>query len=375
VARHGGRSVSTKLGELAASLGLALASLALVLMLLELVARTTGLMAAAEPAPRRMVDGRWTTLLDCYPSNPRGYFEIDLRLETSAERYRHLAPRRYDAIARLHPWAVESRYNSLRFRDAEPDPKHPGVLRVLIFGDSFAEGEGVKQRDTLAAQLGRLLDARAPGRFEVRNAGRRGLDFPELSVAFQAALAYDPDLLVYALTLNDAVQPPAFRARQAFVNDWIIDRERDPDDVEASPWLRSRVLDFVRDRVEAWRVGRATTAWYLDMWSDRNPGWPETQQRIVAMKRALDARGARLVVAPWPLLVGLEGGYPFDPVHREIARFCLAAGIDEHDLLGVLRGRRSSALWVHPVDHHPNELAQRLAAESLAPVVAKLAPQ
>jgi hypothetical protein len=25
-------------------------------------------------------------------------------------------------------------------------------------------------------------------------------------------------------------------------------------------------------------------------------------------------------------------------------------------------------LWVHPVDHHPNELAHRLAAESLAPV-------
>ena len=78
---------------------------------------------------------------------------------------------------------------------------------MLVFGDSFAEGQGVKEADTLARELGRLLDERAPGRFEVRNAGRRGLDFPELSAAFDEALAYEPDLVVYALTLNDAVQP------------------------------------------------------------------------------------------------------------------------------------------------------------------------
>ena len=269
--------MSARLRSFALSLALALASLALALLLLELVARATGLMAPPEPAVRRMVDARWTTLLDCYPSNPRGYFEIDLRQPASADRYRSLAPHRFDEIARGHPWAVESRYNSLRFRDAEPDAKRSGVARVLVFGDSFAEGQGVKNEDTLAAQLGRLLDERAPGRFEVRNAGRRGLDFPELSDAFEKALAYEPDLVLYALTLNDAVQPPEFRARQSFVNDWILDRERAPDEA-APPGFSLRVFDFVRGRVGAWRVGRATTAWYLDMWSDRNPGWRETQR-------------------------------------------------------------------------------------------------
>lgn len=364
--------MSARLRSLAASLALALASLVAGVLLLELVARTTGLMAPPEPAVRRMVDARWTTLLDCYPSNPRGYFEIDLRRPESAERYRGIAPHRFDEIARGHPWAVESRYNSLRFRDAEPDAKRPGVARVLVFGDSFAEGQGVKQKDTLSAQLGRLLDERTPGRFEVRNAGRRGLDFPELSEAFDAALAYEPDLVVYALTLNDAVQPPEFRARQAFVNDWILDRERAPGEAEPSSH-RLRVFDFVSRRLEAWRVGRATTAWYLDMWSDRNPGWRETGERLRAMKRALDTRGARLVVAPWPLFVGLESGYPFAAAHREIERFCLSAGIAHHDLLSAFRGRRTAELWVHPVDHHPNEIAHRLAAESLAPVVQKLA--
>ena len=364
--------MSARLRSLAGRLALALASLAVALLLLELVARATGLMAPPEPAVRRIVDAHWTTLLDCYPSNPRGYFEIDLRDPATALRYRSLAPHRFEEVARGHPWAVESRYNSLRFRDGEPDAKQPGVLRVLVFGDSFAEGQGVKEKDTLAAQLGRLLEQQAPGHFEVRNAGRRGLDFPELSDAFDKALVYEPDLVVYALTLNDAVQPQEFRARQSFVNDWILDRERSPDETAPSGF-RLRVVDFVRQRVAAWRVGRATTAWYLDMWSERNPGWPETQERLRAMKRALDARGGRLLVAPWPLLVGLEGGgYPFAAVHREIERFCLSAGVAHHDLLAALRTRTSAELWVHPVDHHPNEVAHRLAAESLAPAVVAL---
>ena len=64
--------------------------------------------------------------------------------------------------------------------------------------------------------------------------------------------------MVYALTLNDAVQPPEFRARQSFVNDWILDRERSPD--EAAPSRHGcACFDFVSQRIDAWRVGRATT--------------------------------------------------------------------------------------------------------------------
>jgi lysophospholipase L1-like esterase len=366
-------AVSATPPRLVANLALAAGALVVATLVAELAARAL-LLEAPEPAVRRMVDARFTTLVDCYPSNPRGYFEIDLRRSENEARYRSLAPRRFDAIARRHPWAVESRYNSLRFRDAEPVPKPEGRRRVLVFGDSFAEGQGVKAGDTLAAQLARLAESRAPGRFEVRSAARRGLDFPELSEAFETALAaYAPDLVVYTLTLNDAVQPAEFRARQGFVNDWILDRQQSPEEDEARTPPRLRLVDFVGSRLLAWRVGRSTTAWYLDMWSERNPGFAETGERIGSMQRAAQARGARLLVAPWPLLVGLEAGYPFGPAHAAIARLCLTAGVPHHDLLPALRVRRTPELWVHPVDHHPNELAQRLAAESLVPRLVALA--
>jgi len=102
-------------------------------------------------------------------------------------------------------------------------------------------------------------------------------------------------------------------------------------------------------------------------------GWARTQGYLREMDRRMRARGGRFLVAVWPLLVGLDRGYPFDDVHRTLDGFFRQAGIAHHDLLPVLRGRRPAGLWVYPVDMHPNEEANRLAAESLAPVVRALA--
>jgi lysophospholipase L1-like esterase len=351
---------------------LAACSILAVLLMLEAAFRLAGDRLEPELASRRIFDGRWTTLLDCYPSNPRRYFDIDLRTKENDERYRHLAPHRFDVIRRYNPWAVACRYNALRFRDAPLGPKPPGVRRVFVLGDSFTEGQGVKQDETAVQVLGRLLEAHAPGRIEVRNSARRGTDFPELFGIFEEILPYEPDLVVYALVLNDAVQPPEFKARQSYVDDWILARENVPDAMGPPPRPWSRAFGFFVGRIASWRLGRETTRWYLDMWSDRNPGWRSTQEYIHEMERQLRRRKARLLIAPWPLLVGLDGRYPFESAHEAILRFCLAHGIAHHDLLKALRGRRSAELWVHPVDRHPNEIAQRLAAESLAPEVEKL---
>ena len=358
-----------------ANLALATASVVVVLVGLELALRLGGFSPERHLATRRIVDAHWTALLDCYPSNPRGYFEIDLHDPANRERFFHIAPRRFDAIARWHPWAVESRYNELRFRDVAPASKPPGIHRVVVVGDSFAEGQGVKEQHTLARVLEDLLEDPSSGQFEVHNCGRRGLDLPRLMESFEGALVYEPDLVVYALVLNDAVRPPAFQARQSYVNDWILDRERLPDETTAPPGLfRLRTFDLVADRVGAWRVGQETTRWYRDMWGEGNPeGWPRTQELIRDMERRSNRQGARFVVAIWPLFVGLEGPYPFSAAHETIAEFCLGAGIPVLDLLPVFRGQRSSGLWVHPVDRHPNELAHRMAAEALAPLVSGLA--
>lgn len=366
--------MTSRLRELLWSLALAGGSVLLGLFLLEVGLRVWGYLPSQLLAGARLVDARWTTLLDCYPSNPRGYFDIDLRDAASRARYFHLAPRRYDPVVRRAPYAVEFRYNSLRFRDKPFGPKRAGVRRVMVVGDSFTEGEGVKEPDTTVRVLERLLNVAEPGRWEALNCGRRGQDFPALFETFEEALTYQPDVMLYAMVLNDPEQSEAFHARQTYVDDWILARGRMLEGPLEMPFYRSRLATFVEDRFAALRVGRETTRWYLDMYGEPNrDGWAQTQADIREMNRRVREQGSAFAVVVWPLLVDLEGHYPFLPIHETIARFCLSAGIVHHDLLPVFRGRPSPPLWVHPIDRHPNESAHRLAAEDLAPFVRALA--
>ena len=348
-------------------------SLAVACLLVEGALRLEGYEPPRFRNTARVVDSKWRALLDCYPTNPRGYFDLDLRDEKTRERYRWMAPVRLDAVARRAPWAVEFRYNALRFRDVELGPKPPGVRRVMVLGDSFTEGQGVKEADTYPRRLEALLNAAGPGRWEVRNCGRRATDFPELYAAFEQILPFQPDVVVYGMVLNDADRSAEFQARQTYVNDWILDRGRILEG-GAEPSLgpfSSRLFAMVEDRVETYRTSRATLRWYREMYGEPNrAGWERTQQYLRDMNRRTRAEGGRFLVATWPLLVGLDR-YPFADVHDKVARFCLEAGIPQQDLLPVLRARPTESLWVHPVDMHPNEIAHRLAAESLAgPILA-----
>jgi lysophospholipase L1-like esterase len=362
------------LRRLAPNLALALLSALLPLLVAEAGLRLTGYTPEAYRHTERIANGHRTLLLDCYPSNPRGYFPIDLRDPATRARYREQGIARVDEVFPVTPFAVERRYNSLHFRGGEIGPRRPGVRRVAVIGDSFTEGMGVREEDAYPVVLGQLL-AGAPGSplaVEVLNCGRRGYDFPELERLFDQALALEPDVVVLGMVLNDAERSEAFSARQRYVNDWILERGRMYRGAGAPrlSWRDSRLSALIADRLEAYRVGRETTRWYLDMYSEPNrDGWERTKQRIQEMQQRMRERGGELVVAIWPLLVGLDGAYPFRAPAETIAAFCQTAGIRHLDLLPALQGRPDASLWVHPADHHPNQIAHRLVAERLVPVV------
>lgn len=355
-------------------LALAGAALALSAAAIEGALRLRGWVPERHKAPARVYGARQTILLDCFPTNPRGYFDVDLRDAQVRARYEAMGMARLGAVARRAPFAVEVRLNSLRFRDAELGARPPGVTRVMVLGDSFTAGQGVREADTCPRRLERLLNAAGGRRWEVRNCARRATDFPELFHEFERLLAFEPDVVVHAMVLNDAERSPEFEARQRYLNDWIVDQARWAEQAPPSfGWRDSRLLAFAGEAVQRWRVGRETTRWYRDMYGEPNQeGWRRTQGYLRAMDDRMRARGGRFLVMLWPLLVGLDRGYPFEDVHRTVGGFLAQAGIAHHDLLSVLRGRRPSELWVYPVDMHPNEEANRLAAESLAPVLRAL---
>lgn len=366
-----------RLREALGRIGLVVASVTAATLAAEAALRLAGYAPARFQAPGELYGPRERVFLDCYPSNPRGYFDIDLRRPDVRRRYEALGVNGLAAVTARAPFAVEFRYNSLFFRERELGPKPAGVLRVVLLGDSFTEGQGVKEGDTTARRLEALLNASGEARWEVLNCARRGADFPSLNRMFEKVLPYDPDVVVHAMVLNDVERSKTFDARRGRLDDWILDRRRllaGEGPVRPGP-LGSRLVEFVGDRVESWRVGRETTRWYLDLYGPPNQeGWARTQDDLRDMDRRMREHGGRFLVASWPLLVDLDT-YPFTAADETVARFCTAAGIPRVDLRAALHGQPAESLWVHPVDHHPNEIAHRLAAEALATPVRGLAPR
>lgn len=353
-------------------LGLSLGSVLVFALAAEAVVRVAGLGPERWARPRHLERDDKRFGLDTYPALPAGAYDVDLRDAAARARWRALDVPGVDAAARRTPFAVALEYDARLCRGAEPGPRDPAVPRVLVVGDSFAEGQGVRGRDTFSSVLGRAL----PGPAEVINCGRRGHDFPEIHERFDRLLDLDPDVVVYAMVLNDPVQSPEFRARQAFLDDWILDRRRMlAEGAEPPPpgFWAPRAWALGREAIERIRVGRETLRWYRDMYGAPNrAGWAATQEHVAQMHAAASTRGTDFLVALLPLLIGLDGRYPFAGVSRDIAAAFESRGVPFHDVTPALLGRRPADLWVHPADRHPNARAHRLIGEHLAPVVARL---
>lgn len=351
--------------------GLAVGSSALFLLLAEAAVRLAGLTPPrwARPAHLESADKRFA--LDAYPDDPRGAFDVDLGREEVRAAWRAKGLKGVDRIAARTPFAVGFELDAHLCRTGPAGPPRPGVPRVLFVGDSFTEGQGVRVEDTFASRLGRALEGRA----ESLNCGRRGLDFPELRRFFEARLALEPDVVVYAMLLNDPEQSEAFHARQAYLDDWILDRRRMVSEAEepAPSFFRSRLLALLGDRIEGTRVGRETTRWYVEMYGEPNrAGWQATLDDVAAMDAAMRARGGELLVVLLPLLVDLDRGYPFAELSGVIGDALEARGIAFHDVTPAFLGRRAEELWVHPSDRHPNERAHAVIAEDLEPVLERI---
>ena len=348
---------------------LALSALAFVYLGLEMA-----LGIQAPPAgPVLNVYNRTTTAgLDCFPTNPRGYFDLDLRDPATRDRFESLRVRRVDDCAAYAPYAVELRYNSLQFRDREPGPRTPGLRRLAVLGDSFTEGQGVKEEDVYPRALERALN-RTGASWEVLNFGRRGADFPALRNTFEELLEFDPDVVLYGMVLNDCEPSDAMRARHPFVTSMLEGPRQKPELLQGPPPFGSRTALFVQDRWERFRVDRGMTAWYGELYGEDNrEGWRRTRHEIAEMHSRMQLRGGRFLMATWPVLAHLDGDYPFREIHETVGQFAHASGIGWVDLLPVLAGHAADDLWVHPLDPHPNEQAHRLVAEALAPAVVRM---
>ena len=92
----------------------------------------------------------------------------------------------------------ECRYNSLGYRDDEPDFESTERTRILVVGDSFVWGDGIpSNKETLGAQMREQLERQAPGKYALLAAGFAGLGlYGYLETVRRVGARYKPQIVV-----------------------------------------------------------------------------------------------------------------------------------------------------------------------------------
>ncbi len=263
--------------------------------------------------------------------------------------------------------------NRQGYRDRERALEKPaGVRRVVLLGDSFTWGASVLFDDAYGQRLERWLKDRRGEPWEVVN-----LAVPGMNTVGQAAqlgsegFGYGPDLVVLGYVLNDSEDENAAEARRAA--DWLADRRPPP----SRPLLdRSALVRVVRTRLWATTENRRRVEGFRSMYAPAYPGWLAAQKALRTMGGICRERGVPFVVLIFPLYGNTpDDRYPFADLHAQVARVAAEAGAKVVDLLPFYRGLRSDLLVVDGTnDEHPNEIAHRIAAQTLEKALEDVLP-
>ncbi len=303
--------------------------------------------------------------LHCYSSNPHGEFVPVPDCQRGSWRLIDFSKHQYPLTdLSLTPWSVEYRRTSLGLREPELSPTdETDRLRVLVLGDSFVFGEGVPVERSFC----RWAEEFCPVASQWINAGRSGADTrDELHLARQLEPLLRPDRLLVVWTPNDVPIPESMVRQENAIFDLInLRRELLEHPTGALRWLSAaRLGRWLLSDLILRRVQGDTIAWYQAIHDPaRNP--QGLAQWAADLRGLRDLAPGRMVLVLYPLLVQLESEYPLAAAHREVARLARAEGIAVCDLAPALSGQQTELLWVHPVDHHPNGEAHRLAAAAL----------
>lgn len=109
-------------------------------------------------------------------------------------------------------WDITYKINSLGLRDEEVDVKNYSKFRILLLGDSFAQGHGVQREDSFPEILEQILERQGASNFEVVNTGVFGYSpLVEYLYLAKRGLSMNADLIIVAVTLTDF-----FEDRQRF---------------------------------------------------------------------------------------------------------------------------------------------------------------
>ncbi|MBN1994163.1 MAG: SGNH/GDSL hydrolase family protein [Anaerolineae bacterium] len=235
--------------------------------------------------------------------------------------------------------------NSLGYRDREWTPEDvAGKTRVMVVGDSFVAGTGIKNyEDRFPNQLAKLLGPEyavfvvaSPG-WSTENEIKAMIDYP-----------HAPDILILSYFINDIEQAAYNRG---FERPEFVSR---PTGIWGSLVNNSYALNFLY-----WRWYRFTQppprpdylTWIASLY--RNPElWWQHRQELFTIIEGAHAENIPLLVVVFPSLDDVEKSRSITQI---VVDFFREQNVPVLDISSLLAGRDPAETTTSPLDAHPNQ--------------------
>jgi len=273
----------------------------------------------------------------------------------------------------LHSWERKFvELNSKGFRDAEHAlARDPAKSKMLIVGDSFAFGWGIRRlEDRIGEQVASRL-AKATGKqWEVINASRPGADtLAEIDFVNQT-IGYKPDVVVLIYIFNDI---DYLIPQQVKVQATLLRRNH----FVRFLWQNSYLFQelFARVRMVYYRyrrvgnsaapVAASNELTDLEFAAYADPALMSRHLADVARLVSIGQQsGARVLVVPYDLSVTLQQNSR--DRYMDFLRQTQSVGIPICSLEHTWEGHTFGEMTLNPTDGHPNEGSIRLAADAIS---------
>jgi hypothetical protein len=221
--------------------------------------------------------------------------------------------------------------------------------------------------DTFPKKLEQMLNLNDPAarRVEVLNYGVPAYSTSHEVKVSQQALRDGADLIILQITLND---PEIKHHTPSGLRENMQDTFA-PLTLNNSAGRLARIwrtYGFVRTRLHNTKTHTAYIQYFTDLFENQRT-WKPFTEAMRTLVEQVRAQGKPIVAVVFPLFgLPMDDAYPFYPIHAKVGALMQSLSVPLLDLSPIYKGIPLEHLQVIPgVDRHPNEIAHRMAAESL----------
>ena len=251
------------------------------------------------------------------------------------------------------------RLNSLGFRDADHAlTAAPSTKRLLVVGDSIAFGWGIPDANNrLGEQVVQRLQRRTGETWEAMNASRGGADTLDEIGFLQKMMPYQPNVVLLIYVFNDldylAPQLSPHLASSPILPQWLL---------YSNSYLAQEII--LRLRLVYYQFWPAPQLG-PDPYMNRELVARHLQD-VVRFVRIAAQNGATVKVVPFEI----DPGTQFRVRYQRFLEQATEAQLPICSLQHTFERYNLRELTVSPLDGHPNEFADRLAADTIAQCLA-----